>query len=197
MNELWTWLSMSGKMDLRWSIKCEANDVRAGVGGEKRTGEEEKRILLDEEETGGDDEGSEFSSNIDDLFPHTMADMFCLSLSLFGLLFLHPLPHLLPSHAAHRFDRISPNFHPNFRSRSEPPFSSTPILQLLSSCFSSILLKLIGFLQQERNFVWRFNRLCCVSDEQAAWRVLCFLPWVFRPFGFPSRRATGQELMIE
>ena len=42
------------------------------LGGENRTGEEEEqRILL---EAGGDEAGR--SSNMDDLFPHTMADMF-------------------------------------------------------------------------------------------------------------------------
>lgn len=72
---------MSGKMAVSWSIKDEANDVVKRTG-EEEDEEEEKRILL--EETGGDvDEGS--SSNIDDLFPHTTADMFrfhALSLSL-------------------------------------------------------------------------------------------------------------------
>lgn len=47
-----------------------------GLGGENRTGDEEdQRILLD---TGGDDGRS---SKMDDLFPHTMADMLCAQFS--------------------------------------------------------------------------------------------------------------------
>lgn len=78
-------------MAVSWSIKDEANDVVKRTGEE----EEEKRILL--EETGGDvDDGS--SSNIDDLFPHTTADMFrfhALSRSLNRRPQPHPRPSLL------------------------------------------------------------------------------------------------------
>ena len=83
---------------MRWWIKSkeveeEERVVVAVVGGEKRTGEEEEqRILL---ETGG----LILSSKMEDLFPHTMADMFrsllLYSLSLFSISHPFSLIHRL------------------------------------------------------------------------------------------------------
>lgn len=102
-------------MAVSWSIKDEANDVVKRTGEEEE--EEEKRILL--EETGGDvDEGS--SSNIDDLFPHTTADMFrfhALSLSLCTAALKPTLFLLFSCSAPFRSQSLPP---PIFRSRSDP-----------------------------------------------------------------------------
>lgn len=100
-----TFWSMWGKMALRcwieWTEEGEGKEEWLGLGGEKRTGEEEEqRILLD---TGGFAARLRLSSNMDDLFPHTMADMFrcssalCVSLQPLPppLLSLLSLPHLL------------------------------------------------------------------------------------------------------
>ena len=53
-------------MAIRWSTN------KKGDGPEKRTGEveEEQRIRFEE-----DEDGDGISSKIDDLFPHTIADM--------------------------------------------------------------------------------------------------------------------------
>lgn len=88
---------MWGKMALRCWIKSEEakeGRVGVGVGWEKRTGEEdEQRILL---ETGGLAARLTprlwLSSKMEDLFPHTMADMFRYhSAPLLSLLSLPPL----------------------------------------------------------------------------------------------------------
>lgn len=104
---------MWGKIALRcwieWMEEGEGKEEWLGLGGEKRTGEEEEqRILLD---AGGLAARLKLSSNMDDLFPHTMADMFrcssalCVSHQplpppLLSLLSLHHLllhaPFLIP-----------------------------------------------------------------------------------------------------
>ena len=79
---------------MRWWIKSKEEEAERAVvvavwGGEKRTGEEEEqRILL---ETGG----LRLSSKMEDLFPHTMADMFrSLLLSTLSPSSLSPTPSL-------------------------------------------------------------------------------------------------------